>query len=139
MDRFQKNNCKNNTVITTLFEESTNFNAITLKQPKTKKNKHKATVYSIFQNTPIINEGHRLVISPGHIILEGIGSCKKIDVREFSQATQFQELPDINLISENPKIISISNQEITATQIGSTILSVEKNGLGDSIRVDVKT
>jgi len=138
MDKPQQSNLKRNHTVTTLLEEATDCSVITLKQQKTTKPNHLATVLYIFQNIPVTKEGSRLVINPGYLEIKGIGTKKNITVTEYKGETQIHGESNLNLVVENPKIISVSNLEITAIQAGNTILTVEKNGFSDSIRVDVK-
>ena len=138
MDKPQQSNLKKNHTVTTLLEEATDCSVITLKQQKTTKPNHLATVLYIFQNIPVTKEGSRLVINPGYLEIKGIGTKKNITVTEYKGETLIHGESNLNLVVENPKIISVSNLEITAIQAGNTILTVEKNGFSDSIRVDVK-
>ena len=134
MDKPQQSNLKKNHTVTTLLEEATDCSVITL----TTKPNHLATVPYIFQNVPVTKEGSRLVINPGYLEIKGIGTKKNITVTEYKGETLIHGESNLNLVVENPKIISVSNLEITAIQAGNTILTVEKNGFSDSIRVDVK-
>lgn len=98
----------------------------------------KSNIYYIFQNVPAVKDGSRLVIDPGYLLIEGIGLTKNIKVKEYTEKKQKDGTPCIDLIAENPEIISVSDLEITAIQAGTTMLTVEKDGLSDSIQVIVK-
>lgn len=101
------------------------------------KEQSKSDVYYIFQNTPVVKNAPRLVIDPGYLFMERIGSTTSISIKEYPEEQNIENAC-IDLIIENPDIISISGLKITAKQPGKTILIVKQNTLSDTIQVIVK-
>jgi len=105
---------------------------------QTRQDHHHDSIILDQYDTPIFNEGRRLVITPGYINLKGIGSKIHISVIEYDDNNQKQLLINPKLVSTDTKIIHIDKSQIIATQVGTTILKIEKKGLSDSIRIDIK-
>lgn len=134
-----KNKRHSNTV-TSLFKGTFSKNNIIVVTENKNKGTHYNNICYMFPYLARLETKKQLVINPGYLKIKGIGKRKDISFSEYigNKRTRQDYSSDINIHVKNPEILNISNLKVTAIKSGSTVLTIKKNGLSDSIRIDVE-